>query len=45
MTRSTNIINCLIRLILAKRIPLFNPSPFLNIPLNDLDLRYPCEMN
>jgi hypothetical protein len=41
--RETNIINRFIRLILTERLPLFNPCPFLNIPLDDLDLRYPCE--
>lgn len=42
-SEATNIINRLVGLVLTKRLPLFNPSALLNIPLNDLDLRYPCD--
>ena len=38
---TTNIINGFVGLILAKRIPFINMCPFFDVPLDDLNLRYP----
>ena len=37
----TNIIDGFVGLILAKRIPFVDMCPFFDVPLDDLNLRYP----